>query len=116
MDIKLAVIGSRTFNDYDLLECAIKKISMNIVLIVSGGAKGADSLGEKYAHQNDIPTLIFKPDWKRYGRGAGMVRNKEIISNCDAVIAFWDGISKGTKNSLDLANKLNKYIIVECKN
>lgn len=102
--MKIAVIGSRTFNDYNLLKKELD--SFNINQIISGGAKGADSLAEKYAKSNEIKTLIFKPDWKRYGRGAGFIRNKLIIENCDYVIAFWDKKSKGTKNSLGIAEKL----------
>ncbi len=106
--MKVAVIGSRSFTDYDLVISILDEFDISAV--VSGGAKGADSLGEKYAIDNFIDTLIFKPDWKRYGRGAGFVRNKEIINNCDIVVAFWDGKSKGTKNSIDLARKQNKTV------
>ena len=80
----------------------------NLDVIVSGGAKGADSLARHYAVVNDIELVEFIPDWKKYGRGAGMKRNKDIIENCDYCIAFWDGKSKGTKNSINLAKKSNK--------
>lgn len=82
------------------------------IKIVSGGAIGADKLAEKYANENKYEKIIFKPDWKRYGNGAGAVRNREIINEADIVIAFWDGESKGTKNSIDIAQKYNKKIIV----
>lgn len=112
--MKIAVIGSRTFNDYNLLEKELNifRAHLNINQIISGGAKGADSLAEKYAKNKKIETLIFKPDWKKYGRGAGFVRNKLIIENCDYVVAFWDKKSKGTKNSLETAKKLNKGITI----
>lgn len=106
--MKIAVIGSRTFDNYCLLEKELNDFDIN--KIISGGAKGADSLAEIYAKDKKIETLIFKPDWKRYGRGAGFIRNKLIIENCDFVIAFWDKKSKGTKNSLETAEKLNKGI------
>ncbi len=112
MNIKLSVIGSRSFNDYDLLEKEINSLHFDIDLIISGGAKGADTLGEQYANKYGIKTMIFKPNWKKYGMSAGFKRNRDIIQKCDAVIAFWDGISKGTKNSLDTAKKLKKYIII----
>lgn len=111
---KLAIVGSRTFNNYDLLsETVLDHIDIQAIShIISGGAKGADSLAEQFASNWDIPTIIFKPDWNKYGRGAGMIRNKQIISESDIVIAFWDGVSKGTKNSIDTAVKLNKNLIV----
>jgi len=108
--MKVAVIGSRGFEDYKLLESTLDNI--DITLLVSGGAKGADLLGEKYANEKDIPTAIFKPDWKKYGRGAGFVRNKEIVNAAEIVVAFWDGVSKGTKNSIDLAKKAKKVVYI----
>lgn len=112
--LNIAIIGSRSFNDYNLLVSELSKLDIlnENLTIVSGGAKGADMLAEKYADENDYNKKIFKPNWKKYGRGAGIVRNKEIIENSDLVIAFWDGTSKGTKSSIDLAKKFNKEIIV----
>lgn len=107
---RLAVIGGRDFDDYELLKSELDKHLKNISLISSGGAVGADLLGERYAIDNDIDTLIFKPEWDKYGRSAAFVRNKTIIENCDKVIAFWDGKSKGTKNSIDIAYKLGKTV------
>ncbi|MBF0266656.1 MAG: DUF2493 domain-containing protein [Gammaproteobacteria bacterium] len=110
--MKLAIIGSRSFNNYDLLKSTLNDNFNNITCIISGGAKGADSLAEKYAFENNIATIIFKPDWKKYGRGAGIIRNKDIISNSDAAIAFWDGESKGTLNSINLCEKEQTPITV----
>lgn len=109
--MKVGVIGSRDFHDYALVKKILGGIN-NIDLIVSGGAAGADTLGECYADENKINTLIFKPDWKKYGKGAGFVRNKTIIENSDVVVAFWDGESKGTANSIETAKKLNKKSVV----
>lgn len=106
----VAVIGSRDFSDYELLKDSL--IDINITQIVSGGAKGADSLAERYANENDIPTLILKSDWKKYGRGAGIVRNKQIVEAAEMVIAFWDSKSRGTENSIETARKLNKEVRV----
>ena len=108
--MKVAVIGSRTFNDYDKLNETLKKYEIS--LVVSGGAKGADSLGEQYAKENKIPTMIFLPDWKRHGRAAGMIRNTDIIEAAEMVIAFWDGTSKGTKDSILKADKLGKKVVI----
>jgi hypothetical protein len=106
--MKVAVVGSRNFQDYDLLKQILAEYE--ITEIVSGGAKGADSLGEKYAKEHNLPIEIFKPDWKRLGRGAGPARNKTIVENADFVIAFWDGVSKGTQSSINIAKKLNKAL------
>jgi hypothetical protein len=108
--MKVAVIGSRTFNDYELVKETLTKL--DITLLISGGAKGADSLGERYANENNITTLIFKPDWERHGRGAGMVRNTDIVKNSDIVVAFWDGSSKGTLDSIRKVEKLNKGLMI----
>ena len=113
--MKLAVIGSRTFNDYNRLKSILDKIHnfKYIELIISGGANGADLLGEKWAKENHIKTLVFKPDWDKFGKSAGYKRNIEIVNSSDTVIAFWDGVSKGTQHSINIAKEQNKkcYII-----
>lgn len=108
--MNLAIIGSRDFNNYKLLERIIDEynIHYNFDTIISGGAKGADSLGEQYAKENDIPLVKYLPDWEKYGKDAGFIRNKDIIENSDYIIAFWDEISKGTLHSINLARKQNK--------
>lgn len=112
--MKLGIIGSRGFNNYDFLkkETNIFLIENDISIntIISGGAKGADTLGEKYAEEYKIPVKIFYPDWNKYGKKAGYLRNIEIIENSDVVIAFWDGCSPGTKISIDLARNKNKIL------
>lgn len=113
--MNLGIVGSRGFSDYKLLSERCHRLieaygAFNN--IVSGGAKGADSLGVKFAEENKIETLIFLPDWEYYGKSAGMRRNVEIIENSDVVIAFWDGKSKGTLNSIELSKKLKKDLII----
>lgn len=98
----IAVIGSRHFSDYKLLESTLASLP-EITQIISGGAKGADSLAEMYARQHQIPLVVFKADWKKYGRSAGIARNREIIEAAEMVVVFWDGKSKGTASSLALA-------------
>ena len=110
--MKVAVIGSRNFDDNKVLTKTLDSID-NFDIIVSGGAKGADKLGEQYAKERNIPIQIFLPDWKKYGKSAGVRRNKKIIDYCDIVVAFWDGKSKGTLHSLKLASKLKKKIILK---
>lgn len=106
--MKLAIIGSRIFNDYKLLQETLELYKHKITLVVSGAAKGADSLGEKWALKNNIQTLIFPAEWDKYGKRAGYIRNEDIIKNCDCCIAFWDGKSTGTKHSISLCKKYDK--------
>ena len=101
-DYKIAVVGSRTITDATVVHNALdnfiisnkETIGQDIVIkIVSGGAKGVDSLAESYAKKRNFETIIFKPDWKRYGKSAGFIRNKDIIQTSNCVIVFWDGKS-----------------------
>ena len=110
--MKLSVIGSRNFENYEILANEILKLNLKISSIISGGAKGADTLAERWANENNIPIILYKPDWKKYGRAAGLRRNENIIESCDFCLAFWDGKSKGTKFSIDLCKKLKKPIKV----
>ena len=110
--MKIAIVGSRTFNDYgvmiDFIEKIVQEETIAIDEIISGGAKGADSLAERLAHDYDIKLTVFPADWEKYGKRAGAIRNQEIIKNCDICFAFWDGISRGTKISIDLCTLYNK--------
>lgn len=108
--MKVAVIGSRTFDKYESVYNVLSKLK--ITEIISGGAKGADSLAERYAKEAEIPTKIFLPDWETYGKKAGFLRNTQIIEECEMVVAFWDSESKGTKDSLDKAEKLGKKVMI----
>ncbi len=112
--IKLAIVGSRTFNDLQIFyKCLqILKVDYDIIKIISGGAKGADTLGEQYADINNIPKLILIADWKQYGKRAGFIRNIDIIKNCTHCLAFWDGESHGTKHDLELCKQQNKPYFV----
>lgn len=106
--MKLAVIGSRNFNNYDILEETLSTLEEPITEIISGGAKGADALAEQWAKNHNVPIRVHKADWVKYGRGAGPKRNKKIIADCDICVAFWDGKSTGTKNSIELSKKAGK--------
>lgn len=103
MELKVGIIGSRTFRNYDLLKTTIleNNILESITHIVSGGAVGADSLAEDFADEFSKIKLIFKPDWNKLGLCAGFVRNTEIVENSDMFFIFWDGKSKGTKDSIN---------------
>jgi predicted Rossmann fold nucleotide-binding protein DprA/Smf involved in DNA uptake len=107
--MKIAVVGSRKFSDYKMMEEFLDELPHPITLIVSGGARGADVLAERYAEKHNIPTKIFLPDWS-IGKAAGPIRNALIVAECDVLVCFWDGESRGSKNSHDLALKQNKIV------
>lgn len=113
--MNIAIVGGRDFNDYTLLkESILAYIDAHEKPenIVSGGAKGADTLAAQFAAEMGIPLLIFKPDYQKYERGATLVRNTKIIENAEVVFAFWDGQSKGTKDSIKKAEKLEKELYI----
>jgi hypothetical protein len=112
--MKIAIIGSRDFIDYDVMKkfFLLYTKDLEITQIISGGAKGADSLAERLAREFQISTMIFRADWKTHGRAAGIIRNKDIVENADIVMAFWVGKSPGTKNSIYRAHKLNKKVYI----
>lgn len=106
--MKLAIVGSRKFTNYELLDETLSTLEEPITEIISGGASGADALAEQWAKEKDIPITVHKAEWAKYGRAAGPKRNKKIIEACDVCVAFWDGQSKGTKDSITLSKKAGK--------
>lgn len=112
--MNIAIVGSRSFHDIDVMDEFIQsKIDVTkITKVISGGAHGADSTGELFAYRHDIPKVIFKPDWNKYGKKAGFLRNKLIIEAADVVFAFWDGESRGTLSSINLAKEANKELYI----
>jgi len=106
--MRTAIIGSRTINNI--------KIDLDFTpeLIISGGAKGIDTLAKNYANENNIKLLEIKPDYKAHHfKVAPIMRNIDIVRNCDVLIAFWDGKSKGTEFTIKEAKKQNKKIIIK---
>ena len=114
--MKIAIVGGRDFNDYQLLKKEVDEYidenKISNISIISGGAKGADRLAEKFATEMDFEVIVFKPNYEKYGRGATIVRNSQIIENSDVVFAFWDGQSKGTHDSIKKAVKLAKKLFI----
>jgi len=104
--MKVIVAGSRDFNDYETLKtvCDFMLSRQDEVEIVSGTARGADLLGERYAKEKGYSIKQFTPDWSK-GKSAGYIRNEEMAKYGDALIAFWDGKSKGTEHMINLAKK-----------
>lgn len=112
--MKLAVVGSRTFLDYDYLKRSLLESFplSEVEEIISGGAKGTDSLAERFAREHNIPVTVFPADWKRLGRKAGPVRNADIVRRADVIAAFWDGQSRGTKDTIRQARLAGKRMLI----
>ena len=110
-EFKIVVAGSRSFNDFELLKSSIDYLIFNLnltpqtkLIIISGGAKGADNLGELYGKLYGYEIEIFIPDWS-IGKYAGIIRNKKMAEVADACIVFWDGKSNGSKNMIEQCKK-----------
>lgn len=116
---RVIIAGTRDFNDYELLKqycdyMLSKKVeSGEQITIISGGASGADALGEKYARERGYSLRLFPAQWEKYGRQAGPMRNREMADNADALIAYWDGKSKGTKNMIEEAKKRGLKVAIK---
>ena len=110
--MKIIIAGGRDFDNYDLLfkRCNIILFNVSDIEIVSGKAKGADTLGEKYAKERNLHIKEFPANWKLYGKKAGPLRNEEMAKYADALIAFWDSKSTGTANMINLAEQHNLLI------
>jgi YspA, cpYpsA-related SLOG family len=99
--------------DFYLIEDAIKKCGWVPTVVLSGTARGGDQIGEWWAEENNKPLELYYPDWKRYNLGAGKIRNVEMATKAEALIALWNGYSKGTGHMIDTARKLNLKVHVE---
>jgi len=109
--MKVAIIGSRHYPNLDRVRKYVRKLSPNDT-IVSGGAKGVDQTAEDEARKLGMEVISVPPEWDKYGRRAGLVRNDMIVGMADCVVAFWDGVSRGTKYTIDLAKKQNMIVQV----
>lgn len=106
--MKVAVIGSRNLEINDLG----KYLPEGVDEIVSGGAVGIDTCAKEFAKKHNIKLTEFLPEYKKYKRGAPLKRNLQIIEYADEVLAFWDGVSKGTKFVIETCKKNNKKVTV----
>ena len=100
---------SRNFDDYALLSSELDKnlAGQKNITIVSGTARGADRLGERYAAEHGLKIERYPAEWEKYHQGAGPIRNEKMVQGADAVIVFWDSESTGTKNIIECARKEN---------
>ena len=103
--MKVVIAGSRDITDYDILLKAIKESPFQITEVISGRARGVDTLGEKYAEDYGLKLHLFPADWKKYRNAAGPIRNAQMADFADAVLCVWDGKSSGTKDMMNQARK-----------
>jgi hypothetical protein len=110
--MKVIIAGSRGVTDKRFIELAIKEAGFEITEVVSGGARGPDRMGEDWAKQHFCPVKVFFANWLVHGRSAGMLRNTVMANYADALIAIWDGKSKGTKHMIWTAEKKGLKVFV----
>jgi len=110
--MKTIIAGSRTCNDIEALNLALSYHDYDITEIICGKAKGADTLGELFGIDNNIPIKYYPAEWDKYGKSAGCIRNKQMADNAEVLICLWDGISNGSKNMIKLAKQAKLKILV----
>lgn len=118
MTKRVVVAGSRNYNNYQEAKayidfCVQRLEKQHTLIFVSGGCRGADSLGERYANENGWAVERYLADWKRYGKCAGPIRNRQMAEVSDYVICFWDGQSRGAKSMIDFSIQLGKPIKIK---
>lgn len=116
--MKVIIAGSRKITNYKIVQFAMSFLNLDCSEVVSGGAKGPDLLGEKWAKENNLKIKRFEANWKQYGKNAGYLRNKEMAEYGDVLIAFWDRKSKGTQHMMKIAKDKNipTYLIINDDN
>lgn len=108
--IRALIAGSRSFENYPYLcTCLdpeiLKLQALYDVTIISGGAKGTDSLAERYATEMNIPFELFKAEWDKQGKAAGYIRNEKMVAVATIAYLFWDYASRGTQHTITLCRK-----------
>lgn len=102
--MKVIIAGGRDFNDYKHLSEVLDHLKKPFD-VVCGEAKGADSLGKRYAKEHELTVHSFPADWDTHGKSAGYKRNDQMADFAYACVAFWDGQSRGTKHMIDIATR-----------
>jgi hypothetical protein len=111
--MKVIIAGSRGITSYSVVEAAVAASGFPVTEVVSGGARGVDELGEWYATQRGFPIKRFPANWGQFGRAAGPVRNETMAKYADALVAVWDGESRGTADMINKAKLRNLKIHVK---
>lgn len=112
-EVRIAVVGTRSFRDYGrfcrelgaCIEAMCQERGSRNVVLVSGGAEGPDQMARRYAAERRLRLIEYTPNWQAHGKGAAFIRNKQIVNAAHALVAFWDGLSRGTAHTLDCARQ-----------
>ncbi len=114
MEMKLAIVGSRTYTNYsEFSEYVWKYLDGRVPnLIISGGASGADTMAKEFASEHNIPFKEYPADWKRFPKSAGVIRNSDIVSNSTHVLAFPSVAGRGTQDTMKKAETLKRKLTV----
>jgi predicted Rossmann fold nucleotide-binding protein DprA/Smf involved in DNA uptake len=109
--MKIAIVGSRGYYNLDKVCDYVESLPADTV-VVSGGAQGVDLAAEMAAKRCGLKTEIYPAQWNKYGRAAGYLRNKDIVAAADKVVAFHDGVSKGTQHTINIAREMGKPLVI----
>lgn len=118
LEKRVVIAGCRNYFDYaqakKYIDLCLKNIRKQFtIIIISGGRRGADMIGLRYATENNMTFEVYNADWIHFGKAAGPLRNRHMAEVCDYVICFWDGKSKGTFSMIQEAKKLNKPLRIK---
>lgn len=108
------IAGSRSIKEYTLVKYAIESAPWIPTEVISGRARGVDRLGERWAKENNVQLFLMPADWDKHGKRAGYLRNRRMAADADALIAIWDGESRGTRNMIEIAEEegLEVYVVM----
>lgn len=109
--VKVIIAGGRDYENYNELECVAdhmlgKLMDTHDIVIISGGARGADAMAMRYANHRGFELIVMPADWDTHGKSAGYKRNAQMAEAATHLIAFWDGVSRGTKHMIDIAHSM----------
>ena len=110
--MKLIIAGSHSFRDYQLLCQTLAPERPRITQVITGGARGADQLGYRWAWKHQVKHQLFRADWERFGKSAGVRRNFQMAQAGDVLLAFWDGQSPGTRHLIMYMQQLGKPCVI----
>lgn len=110
--MKLIVSGSRSFTDYQQVCRVLGEHRQHITQVITGGARGADRLGYRWTWKHQVKHQLFRADWERFGKSAGVRRNHQMAQAGDVLVAFWDGRSPGTAHMVQCMTQLGKPVVV----
>lgn len=108
---RVAIVGTRDFQDLTQVIAYVQDLPPGTV-VISGGGGAVDYMAVKAAGWRGLPRVVFKADWEKHGKAAGPMRNSQIVSECDRLVAFWDGQSRGTADAVKKARAAGKPVEV----